>query len=247
MSFSFCFSLIMDVTVLILVLISSHVVAGKYDLICPTETIQAEEGHVGTIQCRLDPSLHLEDYTLDVRRTDLDQIVHVYRHGKDLTDPQMKRYRNRTTLIHEDLSRGIITLQISSVQLEDSGPYRCFVPELRAGCTTALNVVKKVQHNKTKTDDVMTSTSPPNPDAETVNVGAVVGGVLGAVVLIIIIIIVLVKRGTIRVWRSSEEEGTGTRDGSKLTSNGVIDHPSSRKPLMKHHHSVNIELTRDCI
>uniref|UniRef100_A0A3B4XKQ2 Immunoglobulin domain-containing protein n=1 Tax=Seriola lalandi dorsalis TaxID=1841481 RepID=A0A3B4XKQ2_SERLL len=219
----------------------------QHRVICPTETTQAEEGDDVTLRFDLDPRVNLLDYTLDVTRTDLDEVVHVYRSGKDLTDPQMERYRNRTTLIHEDLSRGIITLQISSVQLKDSGLYQCFVPELRAGCTTALNVVKKVQHNKTKTDDVMTSTSPPNPDAETVNVGAVVGGVLGAVVLIIIIIIVLVKRGTIRVWRSSEEEGTGTRDGSKLTSNGVIDHPSSRKPLMKHHHSVNIELTRDCI
>ncbi|XP_056227843.1 butyrophilin subfamily 2 member A1-like [Seriola aureovittata] len=222
-------------------------ILAQHHVKCPTETIQAEEGDDVTLRFDLDPRVNLVNYTLDVRRTDLKEIVHVYRHGKDLTDPQTERYRNRTTLIHEDLSRGIITLQISSVQLEDSGPYRCFVPELRAGCTTALNVVKKVQHNKTKTDDVMTSTSPPNPDAETVNVGAVVGGVLGLIIIIIIIIIVLVKRGTIRVWRSSEEEGTGTRDGSKLTSNGVIDHPSSRKPLMKHHHSVNIELTRDCI
>uniref|UniRef100_A0A3B4T6V2 Immunoglobulin domain-containing protein n=1 Tax=Seriola dumerili TaxID=41447 RepID=A0A3B4T6V2_SERDU len=189
---------------------------------CPTETIQAEEGDDVTLRFDLDPRVNLEDYTLDVRRTDLDEVVHVYRHGKDHTDPQTERYRDRTTLIHEDLSRGIVTLQISSVQLKDSGPYQCFVPGLRAGCTTVLNVVKKVQHNKTRTDDVMTTTSPPNPDAQTVNVGAVVGGVLGAVVLIIIII-VLVKRGIIRgVWRSCEEEGTGTRDGSKLTSNGVL-------------------------
>ncbi|XP_023254450.1 butyrophilin subfamily 2 member A1-like isoform X1 [Seriola lalandi dorsalis] len=177
-------------------------ILGKYDVICPTETIQAEEGDDVTLRFDLDPRVNLSDYTLDVTRTDLnevklDEVVHAYRHGKDLTDPQTERYRHRTILIHEDLSRGIITLQISSVQLKDSGPYRCFVPELRAGCTTVLNVVKKVQHNKTKTDDVMTSTSPPNPDAETVNVGAVVAGVL-VPVLIIIIIIVLVKRGTIR-------------------------------------------------
>ncbi|XP_023254451.1 butyrophilin subfamily 2 member A1-like isoform X2 [Seriola lalandi dorsalis] len=174
-------------------------ILGKYDVICPTETIQAEEGDDVTLRFDLDPRVNLSDYTLDVTRTDLnevklDEVVHAYRHGKDLTDPQTERYRHRTILIHEDLSRGIITLQISSVQLKDSGPYRCFVPELRAGCTTVLNVV---QHNKTKTDDVMTSTSPPNPDAETVNVGAVVAGVL-VPVLIIIIIIVLVKRGTIR-------------------------------------------------
>ncbi|XP_022623416.1 butyrophilin subfamily 2 member A1-like [Seriola dumerili] len=183
-------------------------ILAQHHVKCPTETIQAEEGDDVTLRFDLDPRVNLEDYTLDVRRTDLDEVVHAYRHGKDLTDPQMERYRDRTTLIHEDLSRGIVTLQISSVQLKDSGPYRCFVLGLRAGCTTVLNVVKKVQHNKTKTDDVMTTTSPPNPDAQTVNVGAVVGGVLGAVVLIIIII-VLVKRGIIR---RSEERLRGRRE-----------------------------------
>ncbi|XP_022623417.1 butyrophilin subfamily 2 member A1-like [Seriola dumerili] len=171
---------------------------------CPTETIQAEEGDDVTLRFDLDPRVNLEDYTLDVRRTDLDEVVHVYRHGKDHTDPQTERYRDRTTLIHEDLSRGIVTLQISSVQLKDSGPYQCFVPGLRAGCTTVLNVVKKVQHNKTRTDDVMTTTSPPNPDAQTVNVGAVVGGFLGAVGVLGFLcapIGVLVKRGTIKVCK----------------------------------------------
>uniref|UniRef100_A0A3B4T6S3 Immunoglobulin V-set domain-containing protein n=1 Tax=Seriola dumerili TaxID=41447 RepID=A0A3B4T6S3_SERDU len=91
---------------------------------CPTETIQAEEGDDVTLRFDLDPRVNLEDYTLDIKRDN--KIIHVYRHGKDLTDPQMERYRNGTTLIHEDLSRGIVTLQISSVQLKDSGPYQCF-------------------------------------------------------------------------------------------------------------------------
>uniref|UniRef100_A0A3B4T6Z9 Immunoglobulin domain-containing protein n=1 Tax=Seriola dumerili TaxID=41447 RepID=A0A3B4T6Z9_SERDU len=116
--------------------------SAQHHVKCPTETIQAEEGDDVTLRFDLDPRVNLEDYTLDVRRTDLDEVVHAYRHGKDLTDPQMERYRDRTTLIHEDLSRGIVTLQISSVQLKDSGPYRCFVLGLRAGCTTVLNVGK---------------------------------------------------------------------------------------------------------
>uniref|UniRef100_A0A3B4XTS5 Immunoglobulin domain-containing protein n=1 Tax=Seriola lalandi dorsalis TaxID=1841481 RepID=A0A3B4XTS5_SERLL len=120
----------------------SFVSAAQHRVKCPTETIQADEGDDVTLRFDLDPRVNLEDYTLDVRRTDLEEVVHVYRSGKDLTDPQTERYRHRTTLIHEDLSRGIMTLQISSVQLEDSGLYQCFVPELRAGCTTVLNVGK---------------------------------------------------------------------------------------------------------
>uniref|UniRef100_A0A3B4XRQ3 Immunoglobulin V-set domain-containing protein n=1 Tax=Seriola lalandi dorsalis TaxID=1841481 RepID=A0A3B4XRQ3_SERLL len=118
--------------------------AAQHRVKCPTETIQAEEGDDVTLRFDLDPRVNLVNYTLDVTRSDLKEIVHAYRHGKDLTDPQTERYRNRTTLIHEDLSRGIITLQISSVQLKDSGPYRCFVPELRILLIISLLVKKEL-------------------------------------------------------------------------------------------------------
>ncbi|XP_023267212.1 butyrophilin subfamily 2 member A1-like [Seriola lalandi dorsalis] len=131
----------MDMKV-VLLFTAFPLILAQHRVKCPTETIQAEEGDDVTLRFDLDPRVNLVNYTLDVTRSDLKEIVHAYRHGKDLTDPQTERYRNRTTLIHEDLSRGIITLQISSVQLKDSGPYRCFVPELRAGCTTVLNVGK---------------------------------------------------------------------------------------------------------
>uniref|UniRef100_A0A4W6DIE8 Ig-like domain-containing protein n=1 Tax=Lates calcarifer TaxID=8187 RepID=A0A4W6DIE8_LATCA len=108
---------------------------------CPTEPIQAEEGDDVTLQCHVDHSVNLTKYTLDFTRADLSKkIVHAYRHGKDDPDPQMSEYRGRTTLIHADLSRGNMTLLISSVQMSDTGQYRCFVLDLAASCTIVLNV-----------------------------------------------------------------------------------------------------------
>ncbi|XP_071360156.1 butyrophilin-like protein 2 [Trachinotus anak] len=121
---------------------TTNLTVGKSRLICPTQTIQAGEGDDVALQCRLDPPANLVDYTLDVTRADLHKVVHSYRHGKDHSDPQADQYRDRTTLTHEDLIRGIITLQISSVQLNDSGPYRCFVPDLKALCINNLTVGK---------------------------------------------------------------------------------------------------------
>lgn len=115
---------------------------GWYYTICPTHPVEAEEGDDVTLQGRLDPSINLVNYTVDFKRTDLNKVVHCYRHGKDDHDPQMEQYRFRTTLSHEDLSRGVLTLQISSVRLSDSGPYKAFVPKLMASCIISLSVGK---------------------------------------------------------------------------------------------------------
>lgn len=94
-----------------------------------TPEIVAEQGDDVTLQCCFDPLINLKHHTVDWKRVDLNKVVHAYRHGKDFLHPQMEQYRNRTTLNHGDLTRGIMTLQISSVQLSDSGEYECNVPK----------------------------------------------------------------------------------------------------------------------
>uniref|UniRef100_A0A4W6DSY3 Immunoglobulin domain-containing protein n=1 Tax=Lates calcarifer TaxID=8187 RepID=A0A4W6DSY3_LATCA len=114
---------------------------GNHHVSCPTPPIEAEEGDVAELQCRLDPSVDLRKETLDFTRADINkEVVHAYRHEKDQTDPQMDQYRDRTTLIHEDLIRGIISLNISSLNLTDSGLYTCYVPDLEASCTMNVTV-----------------------------------------------------------------------------------------------------------
>lgn len=115
--------------------------------ICPTQPIEAREGDDVTLQCLLDPPVNVVNYTVDWKRTDLRKVVHSYRHNRDHAGPQIAQYRDRTTLSHEDLSRGLLTLQISSVQSFDSGPYRCFVPAWTASCTIELIVGKYLEAN----------------------------------------------------------------------------------------------------
>ncbi|GLD62848.1 uncharacterized protein AKAME5_001452400 [Lates japonicus] len=111
-------------------------VTGNHHVSCPTPPIEAEEGDVAELQCRLDPSVDLRKETLDFTRADLDNgVVHSYSFEKDQTDPQMDQYRDRTTLIHEDLIRGIISLKISSLTLTDSGLYT-YVQDMNSATIT---------------------------------------------------------------------------------------------------------------
>ncbi|XP_050924702.1 V-set and immunoglobulin domain-containing protein 1 isoform X12 [Lates calcarifer] len=171
-------------------------VTATHQLTCQTEPIQAEEGGDVSLQCRLDPSVDLRKETLDFTRADLnreDDVVHSYRHEKDQTDPQMDQYRGRTTLIHEDLIRGIISLNISSLTLTDSGLYTCYVPDLEAYCTITLTV-----------------------GAEKMNVGAIVGGVLTVVALILVLIILRVLVKPRNLWMKKKQEAEKTPNISEM-------------------------------
>ncbi|XP_050926277.1 uncharacterized protein LOC108883801 isoform X2 [Lates calcarifer] len=201
-------------------------VTATHQITCPTEPIQAEEGGDVSLQCRLDPSVDLRKETLDFTRADLnreDDVVHSYSDEKDRTYRQMDQYRGRTTLIHEDLIRGIISLNISSLTLTDSGLYTCYVPGLADSATITLTVVRKDQDNRTNT----TTIEPEKPGAEKMNVGAIVGGVHGALIgLGLILIGVLVKLGIIKNRCGTDQQVAADRSQTEELNpagNGLIN------------------------
>ncbi|CAK6981327.1 uncharacterized protein LOC122973027 [Scomber scombrus] len=129
--------------------------------VCPTQPIKAVEDGYVTLQCWLDPPIDVSARTSDWRRLDLNGIVYAYRDGQDLHDEQMERYKGRTTLIYEDLIKGNLTLKISSVQLNDSGQYRCYVPKLDTSCVMNVRVVPKDQLTSMKKGEDHITTRPP--------------------------------------------------------------------------------------
>uniref|UniRef100_A0A8P4FY45 Ig-like domain-containing protein n=1 Tax=Dicentrarchus labrax TaxID=13489 RepID=A0A8P4FY45_DICLA len=133
-----------------------NVSTGKYSVTCRSQSVSAAEGDDVTLQCRLHPPVNLSAYTLDWSRVDLKEPreVHVYRSKGDDPTAQMDRYRDRTTLNHEELSRGIVTLLISSVQLSDSGLYKCYIPKLKSLCISF----------ETVEEDQQSTTGPPEED-----------------------------------------------------------------------------------
>ncbi|KAG7999688.1 Butyrophilin subfamily 2 member A1 [Nibea albiflora] len=137
-------NIVIPVVVVVVVggLIVFLVKSGKIRENRPTnQLIEAEVHDNVTLQCDLDSRVNIEKCTIVCERVDFNKKVHAYRGKQDHPHDQMDQYRGRTTLNREDLSRGVLTLLISSVQTSDSGPYRCFVPKTRkSSCTFNLTV-----------------------------------------------------------------------------------------------------------
>ncbi|XP_076583635.1 butyrophilin-like protein 10 [Chaetodon auriga] len=176
-------------------------ITGQHRLVCPTQPIEATEGDDVTLQCDLDPPVSAVDYTLDWKRIDRNEMVHSYRHKQDHYNPQMGQYRGRTTLSHEDLSSGILRLQLSSVQPSDSGPYRCFVPKLWIRCNITLSIVRRDQ-NKTKRDTSSTARPPlvevtgtNNPRSDSESRKPVHAGTISSVVVFVVFVVGLLITG----------------------------------------------------
>ncbi|XP_053195105.1 E3 ubiquitin-protein ligase TRIM39-like [Scomber japonicus] len=129
--------------------------------VCSTQPIVIEEGEDAVLQCWLDSPIDVSTYTCDWKRLDLTGFICVYRNKQDLHDEQMKRYRGRTTFIHEDLIKGNLTLKISSVQLNDSGQYECYIPKLETRCVMNVSVVPKEQLDSMKRGEDNITTRPP--------------------------------------------------------------------------------------
>ncbi|XP_067355780.1 uncharacterized protein [Channa argus] len=164
--------------------------------VCSTPEIEVEEGDAVILPCHLDPSISLSAFTVDWKRVDVNKVVYSYRRGQKNPHDQMETYRHRTSINHEDLRRGNMTLLISSVQLSDSGRYKCFVPKLVSSCIVNLTVVPKDQHYRTKTDGFTTAKcpheEPDNPGGKTINI--VLGVVVPAVVVCLVGVLVWIRR-----------------------------------------------------
>ncbi|XP_038595562.1 butyrophilin subfamily 3 member A2-like [Micropterus salmoides] len=174
---------------------------GEPRAICPNPTIEAVEGDAVTLPCYLDPPHSVVDYAADWKRADLKKVVYSYRHKQENRNDQMAQYKGRTTFNFDNLIRGNMALQISSLQPSDSGPYECFVSRLWTSCGVNVTVVSKDQQNTTERDDYSAPRppldEPHNTDGRNRETARAV--IISTVVLLFgVLIVVLVKRGTIQ-------------------------------------------------
>uniref|UniRef100_A0A3Q2CGH5 Butyrophilin-like protein 2 n=1 Tax=Cyprinodon variegatus TaxID=28743 RepID=A0A3Q2CGH5_CYPVA len=136
-------------------------VADETEIIGSEEPVSAEVGNHVILPCHVEPPISLTDQTVEWSFNNSN--VHVYRSKKDDPGPQDERYRNRTSLFHEELIHGNMSLKLINVTKEDAGNYTCIIPKMAGkghmGMVT-LKVVSKdmcfcpVPHNKDKDNEL---------------------------------------------------------------------------------------------
>ncbi|XP_042255547.1 butyrophilin-like protein 2 isoform X2 [Thunnus maccoyii] len=200
--------------------------AASYINAFPVQVIEAEEGDDVSLECQQDAEVSLEDSLVEWSKDSRTNLVHVYRHGRDYLNDQKEEFKGRTTLFHEGLSRGNVTLQLRSVRLSDSGRFRCYVKKLDLYRNITLKVVQKGQNNPTQDFSstplpVETTTEPNDPDVG--NMKAVYVGVPCVALLFIAIGVVgalfkygIIKRCMERLRGKNEQKQVEEANGSEM-------------------------------
>ncbi|XP_062301171.1 selection and upkeep of intraepithelial T-cells protein 6-like [Scomber scombrus] len=119
-------------TVLVFHLLQTHSSNGQSQLIGPSQPILATVGDDIILPCHLEPAEDVTVKILEWTRSDLKpSYVHVARSGQDLRELKHPSYKDRTSLIIEELKHGNISLKLSKVKLSDKGTYKCYIHENR--------------------------------------------------------------------------------------------------------------------
>lgn len=92
------------------------------------QPVQVLVGQDAILLCQVRPHLDVSGLTVEWKRNTA--LVHVYRNMRDNPNLQHKDFKDRTSLFHDEMTRGNISVKLSSVNKLDAGNYTCFVPKL---------------------------------------------------------------------------------------------------------------------
>ena len=104
--------------------------------------MSAEEGGSTKISVFMDPQRDMRGDKVKIRRADFEDVyVHIYDHNAYYNKVwQAAEYKNRTSVSEEDLTRGVLVLEIRNLSLKDSGSYRVSSSKYGTDCTFNISV-----------------------------------------------------------------------------------------------------------
>ncbi|XP_070783944.1 V-set domain containing T-cell activation inhibitor 1-like [Enoplosus armatus] len=128
-----------------------------------------------------------------------DPHVHSYYDNKDQLGHQDSRFRNRTSLFRDQISGGNASLQLTGVQIQDQGRYKCYTRTISGNKESFINL--KVAGRSS-------------------NVGGIAGGVIGAIGAISLVVLVVSVAACI--YKRCKNK-CATRTGPENRQNGRED------------------------
>uniref|UniRef100_A0A3Q4GSD6 Ig-like domain-containing protein n=1 Tax=Neolamprologus brichardi TaxID=32507 RepID=A0A3Q4GSD6_NEOBR len=69
-----------------------------------------------------------------------DITVHSFYHNKDQLERQNQRFRGRTSLFNDQISTGNASLQLTKVEVQDEGRYKCYTSTDRGNQESFINL-----------------------------------------------------------------------------------------------------------
>lgn len=125
-----------------------------------------------------------------------DTTVHSYYHNEDQLTHQGQNFGGRTSLFKDQISRGNASLQLTGVQVQDQGRYKCYTSTIRGNNELFINLkvddaapVNPTSALPTPTEH--TDEEDKDPPAE----GQMQDNILIAVVVVVAVIVVLAVGG----------------------------------------------------
>ncbi|XP_031647377.1 butyrophilin subfamily 1 member A1-like isoform X5 [Oncorhynchus kisutch] len=105
--------------------------SSEVQVVGPADPVVALAGDDIILPCSLEPNVSAEDMAVEWTGLYLrTRNVHLYLDGRDSNEDQFPSYRGRTSMFHEELKNGNVSLKLTRVTLSDAGSYRCFIPTL---------------------------------------------------------------------------------------------------------------------
>lgn len=113
----------------------------QFTVVGPTDPILAMVGENTTLSCHLSPEKSAEHMEVRWIRTQFSPAVFVYKGGQQRPEEQMEEYRERTSLVNDNIGKGHVALVIYNITAHEDGTYRCYFQEGRSYDEASLRLM----------------------------------------------------------------------------------------------------------
>ncbi|XP_067381356.1 myelin-oligodendrocyte glycoprotein-like isoform X3 [Channa argus] len=107
---------------------SAAQVTEEYEVVGSQKPVTAEVGDDVVLPCKVEPPLDVTTRTVEWKCNKT--VVHMYKSRSDNPDAQDKKFRTRTSLFRDEMTKGNISLKLVQVNETDAGIYTCYVRKL---------------------------------------------------------------------------------------------------------------------
>ncbi|XP_045920656.1 CD276 antigen-like [Micropterus dolomieu] len=156
---------------------SIQLIVGESDVIGSHEPVTVVVGDDVILPCHLETPFDVKTLTVEWKCNKT--IAHIYRNKKDDLVDQDQKFKGRTSLFPDEMTKGNISLKLTNVTEQDAGIFTCYVPKLHSQVkkgNITLIVEKKpepIRRSQTDNDSIV----------GIVVVGIIVTSIVGAVLL----------------------------------------------------------------